>query len=93
MSDMGDDFKMLKDHSKEKRKANLEWSTVKVEEFLKKNDINYEIKNDGQHFIIDNEWDYWPSGGLFINRKTKKKSRGMNNLIAAIKKVKGLNVH
>lgn len=33
------------------------------------------------HYRIAEQWDYWPSTGLYIHMKTKKRGRGVFNLI------------
>lgn len=89
MSELSDDYKFLKEQGKDRRNKNLEFSTAKLDEFAKAHNIKYESKNNGTHIIIENI-DYWPSTGLFIDRKTGKRFRGIRNLIDLIKKIKGI---
>ncbi len=39
-------------------------------------------------YFVGNEYDYWPRTGLFIHRKTKKRGRGVHNLIKKVGKKK-----
>lgn len=39
--------------------------------------------NGGIHLVIG-DFDFWPSTGLFKNRKTGKKGRGVFNLIKVL---------
>ena len=75
------DWVAISNFFKEKRKSN----TISSTEILKKFEIKFESKNDGAHIIVEN-FDFWPSTGLFINRKTKKRGRGIFNLLKQIRK-------
>lgn len=80
MGDMGDDFKVLREFRKAKRQDNKASST----EILTEKGFKFERKNFGEHLILKNEtstFDFYPSTGLFIDRATKKKGRGIFNLI------------
>lgn len=79
MGDMGDVFRDLTKHKKEKREENTRSST----EVLRSQGIVFESKNNGAHLIVG-DFDFWPSTGLFIHRKTKKKGRGVFNLIEKV---------
>ena len=82
MGDMGDIFGAMKQHGQRKRRSNLENST----DILMENQIHFESKNNGIHLIVQNEFDFYPSTGLFKNRKTNKKGRGIFSLIKILKK-------
>lgn len=80
MGDVGDDFRALKKHSREKRQSNREYSSNKLDEL----GIKYESKNGGAHLIVEgahSRIDFWPGTGKFYIRATKGYSRGINNLI------------
>lgn len=80
MGDMAEDFKALREHRKAKRKSNLEKTT----NLLKSKGVSFESKNNGVHLIVkQNEmvFDFYPSTGLFIDRTTKKHSRGVFHLL------------
>lgn len=53
---------------------------------FKENNINYENYSE-VHFCVEKDFDYWPTTGKFINRKTKKSGRGIFNLLKELKKV------
>lgn len=80
MGDVGDDFRAWKDYKKKKKAANLEWSP----DILRENDIKFTILSM-EHYRVG-EFDFWPTTGLFIHRKTKQRGRGVRNLIAKIRK-------
>lgn len=80
MGDMGEDFKALREHRKTKRQANKISST----EILTEKGIEFESKNFGEHLIIKDKkaiLDFYPSTGLFIDRATKNKGRGIFKLL------------
>ena len=79
MSEIGDDFKALREMRKEKRASNRE-SSIEV---LTSKDIAFQQLSD-THFRIG-EFDFWPSTGLFMNRKSGKRGRGVFNLIRKVK--------
>lgn len=82
MGDMGDIYRMMKEDSKERKTNNFEKST----KLLQNKGIEFESKNGGYHLIVEQEYDFYPSTGLFICRKTKKKGRGVRNLLKKIDK-------
>lgn len=75
--EMNDDEIADQDWRKEKKKSNMEFST----ELLLENHIDFTAHNGGIHLIVENQFDFWPSTGKFINRKTKKSGRGVQNLL------------
>lgn len=81
MSDLGDHFQAMKDHGKERKRYNLERSLG----LLRANKVEFTKLTD-HHYRIG-VYDFWPSTGVYLNRETKKKGRGVFNLI---KKVEGL---
>lgn len=80
MSELGDDFAAMREHGKIKKKSNLQNAKAVFAE----NEVEFSEKSP-IHFIVG-EYDFWPSTGLFISRRTRKRGRGIFNLI---KKVKG----
>lgn len=84
--DLGEIYKAMKDHSKEKKSNNLEQSTKLLNEHM----IDYESKNNGIHLIVtafDSEIiDFWPTTGKWIPRG-KAPQRGVKNLIRYIKRL------
>ena len=65
-------------------KINRAMNTISSTELLKKEGFDFEVKNLGAHIIIGN-YDFWPSTGRYINRKTKKRNFGVKNLIKELK--------
>lgn len=80
MSDLGEVFKVMKETSKIKRNRNHESSMG----ILWDQGIEFKVLSD-THLRVG-EYDFWPSTGLFIHVKTKKRGRGVFNLIKKIKK-------
>lgn len=82
MGDMAEDFKLMKEASKEKRESNRNSSPAYLERFS----IPFETKNGGAHLIVEGSKgfiDFWPGTGKWIAR-TKIKGFGVKNLIEAI---------
>ncbi len=80
MDDEGDFWRRFNIEAGNKRQSNMEKST----KILMDNGIRFHSRNGGIHLIVFGqvkEFDYWPSTGKFINRKTKKAGRGVFNLI------------
>jgi len=87
MGDMGEYWRDLKDHLKErsakKRDDNTKWSTTHLGNL----GIHFESKNNGVHLVIRHNnkvVDFWPSTGRFICRSGKMDdidSRGINRLV------------
>ncbi|CAB4149906.1 hypothetical protein UFOVP558_47 [uncultured Caudovirales phage] len=75
MSELGETFAAWREHKKEKKKSNLHKSLF----ILDQAGIPYRMLSD-THYRVG-EWDFWPSTGLFINTRTKKRARGVFNLI------------
>ena len=68
MSDMGEDFRLMREASQEKRASNRS----NGERLLIESGISFESRNDGAHLIVTCEngiIDFWPGTGKFITRK------------------------
>jgi len=75
MSELGEVFEELKKLSKIKKLSNAESSRY----MLLNSGIKFkELSADHLRVGL---YDYWPSTGLFIHMKTKKRGRGVFNLI------------
>ncbi len=83
---MGDTFGAMRQDSQRRRIKNLDSST----KLLIEKGIKFESKNNGIHLIVE-DFDFYPSTGLFKNRKTGKKGRGVFSLIKQIQKCKSCN--
>jgi hypothetical protein len=81
VSELGELYNDLKEIGKQKRSQNLD-SSVKI---LLDRNIRFNQLSDS-HYRVGN-YDFWPSTGLFIEIKTKKRGRGVFNLI---RKVQGV---
>lgn len=80
MSEIGEMFKDLREDSKQRRSSNLENST----RILSERGVKFVMLSLDHYRVGD--YDFWPSTGLFIHIKTKKRGRGVFNLIERMKK-------
>lgn len=67
-----------KEERKEKKKRNYDFSV----NLLKEKWVKFKISGPS-HVILEN-FDFYPSTWLFINKKTKKKGRGIFNLLKLV---------
>lgn len=68
-------FKALKEEGQKKRASNLANSL----NLLASMGITFKLLSSTHARV--GEYDFWPSTGLFIHTKTKKRGRGVQNLI------------
>ena len=83
MSDVGEDYKALKETRKQKKVSRLERSINRLLDL----GIEFESKNDGYHLIIKarNEiYDFYPSTGAYRMRGRAER-RGVDRLISELK--------
>lgn len=79
MSDMGDDFRALREHSQEKRAGNRESSA----EILKRAGVDFTVHNRGAHLIVRHggiRVDFWPGTGKWSSRGGRN-DRGVFKLL------------
>ena len=79
MGDMGELFNAYRKDRQEKRASNRASSA----QLLREAGIDFVEKNHGAHLIVQERYDFWPGTGLWIERGTTKKQRGVKGLIAA----------
>ncbi len=65
----------MREESRQRKASNLERST----ELLKQRGIEFKALSS-YHYRVG-EYDFWASTGMFMHRATKKKGRGVFNLI------------
>ena len=70
--------------SRERKERNLNYAKI----YLTKNNIPYEVMSNGIHFVVDSRIDFWPTTGKWIERKSKRKGRGITSLIDIVKQVR-----
>ena len=77
------DWKEIKKHRQEKKEKNRQYSTA----WLTEKKIPFKSLNGGYMLRIVNKdiYDFWPNTGLFLNRRTKERGRGLRNLYKDIK--------
>ncbi len=66
-----------KEEGKERKKRNRAHSLA----ILREKGITYETLSEGAGHYRIAHFDFWPSTGKYLNRKTNKYSRGVFNLI------------
>ena len=81
MSEIFEAFGAIKELGRIKRNNNKISSTG----ILTSRGIDFISKSNGVHLVVKNRWDFWPSTGLFIDRKNQKRGRGIKNLLRIIK--------
>lgn len=81
MGDMGEVFNAYRRDRQEKRRSNREVSTA----MLRAAGILFEERNGGAHLVVDGRIDYWPGTGLWIQRATLSKQRGVAALIRFVR--------
>lgn len=80
MSELGETFKAWDEEKTLKKRSNSE-SSISI---LKENGIVYKIlSTNGPHLRIG-EYDFWAGTGLWINRKSRKRGRGIFNLLKVL---------
>ena len=79
MGDMGDIFRDMREFNKERRHQNLERGL----ERLKESGVDFKMLSP-DHVRVSG-YDYWPSTGLFIEMKTKRRGRGIGNLLKVVR--------
>ncbi len=82
MSDLGDDFKFMREIKKAKKLSNLEYST----KLLIDKGVEFESKNGGVHLIVSHNGliaDFWPSTGKYQIRGGGY-SRGVRCLLSKL---------
>ena len=86
MTDLADDFRAMKEHSKSKRAANRQSSARR----LLLEHIPFESKNGGAHLIVGaRDFDFWPGTGRWCSRRDSGiNGRGVASLITRIRALK-----
>lgn len=82
MGEMGEIFQVMREASKEKRANNL---IASLELLRSRGYIPQQLSDT--HFRVG-DFDFWPSTGKYLNRKTKLMSRGVRNLLTHLDKDK-----
>lgn len=80
MSELGETFQAMREESQERRQSNCIRSLLK----LKESNVPFKVLSP-EHLRVG-DFDYWPTTGLFIHLKTKKRGRGVHNLLKAVTK-------
>lgn len=84
MGDMGDDFNAMKKASQVKRADNREKSAQR----LRDAGVPFVSKNAGAHLIVRDRVNFWPGTGLWADRETPEKGRGVRSLLDHLEKIK-----
>jgi hypothetical protein len=78
MSELGEDFKAYREMKRTKRADNH----ARAEKILKEKQIPH-IRLSASHYRVG-AFDFWPATGLFIERRTGKRGRGIFNLLKRV---------
>lgn len=82
MSEIGETFEALKQMQRTKKQMNK----VQSLKMLDANSIDYVgLGSDSVHVRVEERFDFWPSTGLFIDKITSQRGRGVKNLIRVVK--------
>lgn len=76
--DLGETFRAMREESRERRSKNLEDS---IQILVQRKVVFERLSQD--HLRID-RWDFWPSTGLYIERATGLRGRGVFQLLRKI---------
>ena len=82
MSEAGQMWTDHRKQSQEKRASNREASA----ELLSKAGVSFESKNHGAHLVVASNFDFWPGTGLWSHRQSRETGRGVNGLLARLRK-------
>jgi hypothetical protein len=74
-------YELNREESRRRRAEHRDNAT----KILSSRNVPHVVKNEGAHLIVCDRWDFWPGTGLFIDRKNKKKGRGIFNLLKVIR--------
>lgn len=77
-ADLGETYRAWDEMKKQKRWENHENSLELLEKFK----VEY-VRLSTTHYRIG-EYDFWPTTGLFVHRKTQKRGRGVFRLLEKV---------
>lgn len=80
MSELGDTFKAWREVKRTKKLSNRELSL----HHLQKNGFDIQ-EFETSHYLVEQNFDFWPSTGKYLDRTTKRFGRGVFNLVRDIK--------
>lgn len=86
MGEIGEYWRDMKEARREKR-AEFEASVgMPTEKFYAQqvSDAGFKIVQLSEHHYRVGDFDFWPSTGKFMNRKTKRLGRGVSRLLALL---------
>jgi hypothetical protein len=81
--DMGEIFRWWNKEKQANRERNRESSSKILDEYK----IPYVSKNGGAHLIVMDRIDFWPGTGLWMDRPTKTRRRGVFRLVKFIREL------
>lgn len=83
MSDMGDYWRDMHEHSKQRRAANRDRSAI----ILRDSGVRFDTRNGGAHLIVHGPkavYDFWPGTGLWQQRGASRAWRGVRSLVREV---------
>lgn len=79
MGDMGDIFRAWREEKKSKKQQNV----VQSLDNLQRHQVPFTVLNQGiPHLLVSDNIDYWPSTGLWRDRRSLLRGRGVFKLIS-----------
>lgn len=81
---LADYWRDVRPHMQAESRARREVNRRTGIERLRSAGVAFQVKNGGAHLIVLDRWDYWPGTGLWIDRKTKARGRGIRPLLVAL---------
>lgn len=87
MGEVGEIFKHTKGLHKEERAKKKEENYAYSKRLLEKSTFPFKEHDNGHFAVTSNSgviYDFWATTGLFINRKTKYRGRGIKDLLKCL---------
>lgn len=82
MSELGDIFRAMKELGKQKRENNWE-NGLRI---LAAKKVPFQVLDEYSRHIRVSNYDFWASTGLYIHRETKRRGRGIFNLLKVLRR-------
>lgn len=77
MSNVGDDFKAMREDSRGRRAGNRQRGAQRLAEL----GIAFDSLNFDAHLLVRKRIDYWPGTGLWVDRDLPSRGRGLRSLL------------
>lgn len=78
----GDLWRDVREESQQRRGRNR----AHGEHLLRHRGVPFVSHSNGVHLVVAERFDYWPGTGLWIERSTGKRGRGIRNLLSEVER-------